>query len=201
MAIEQKFRKFGESAIASYNFTDIAEGTGIVTLYAFGNAASGAYQYSLTGQEIRSFEIESVKTIPAAVFTFDSSVFNYPRIAKGTAMVRFSSDSYNSGGGHTIYWNIKIQKVSNGVITTLGNADSASSTVGGGHNLISWTVTIVLTQTNFKIGDQLRLLMTAGGNGDVTLGHDPADRDGSTITPSSTYPTKLEFYMPFKIDI
>jgi len=200
MAIEQKFRKFGESAIASYNFTDIAEGTGVVLFYGFGDAASGAYNYSLTGQQIYSFEIESTKTIPTT-FTFNTSVFNYPRIAKGTAIVRFSTDSYNASAGSSLYFNIKLQKVSGVVVTDIGNTDTSSTSAASGvHNMGSWTVTIDLTQTNFKIGDNLRLLMTAGGGGDVTLGHDPANRDGAHLV-AATHPTKLEIYMPFKIDI
>ena len=55
-----KFRKAGEAAVASYDWTDIASGIGRVTVY--GAAANESVVYFLTSQQIFSDPLVSRET-------------------------------------------------------------------------------------------------------------------------------------------
>ena len=80
----------------------------------------------------------------------------------------------------------------------------ATTPITGAPNLVhSFIIPIVVTETHFKRGDILRLTIymdNTGGGGSV-LAHDPLNRDGTIVTPASTYPTRMEAHIPFKIDL
>ena len=203
MPITKVYAKPGIDAIANYDYVDISTGTGVVVFNGFYAGLSGATTYhKLTDQTIYSELNESAGTIGQgnATINFNLTAFNKPQLVRGTAIVRFSAD--NAGGaGHLWWWDVNIQKVSaSAVVTTIGAAGSTLVDTSAGNVDYSFVIPIVLTETNFKKGDNLRVQVIGRGNADLCyLGHDPANRDSTHLT-AATHPTKFEVLMPFKID-
>lgn len=197
-----------EQIIASYDYTDIAEGTGVETFYAYNYETSGSTSRALTSNPVKSYKVESTEIIgighgeASGVLTYDSSVFNAPRTIKGTALINFSS-RFNKAGSDEIQHKATFQKVdSDNNVTDLGSA--WGDPVVGTDNITTHAIAVDLAQTNFKKGDKLRLKVITTTNQASTsfvIAEDPADRDGTLITPAATYPTKFEVHVPFRLNL
>jgi len=203
MVIPINYRKSAEGSIASYDYFDIAEGTGIIVLYGAQDAAGN---YVLSNQTLFSATIET-STTTSLEMNFDLAPFNLPKDIKGTAIVSYGTSIQGNTGGGTLLFTF--YKVSDSVETSMG-----SCTVS--HNkpfVLGEFLSATLTETHFKIGDSLRLSVLLTDNSDVGIGFglDPLNRDGTAsyggfnlnLTPSTTpsVTTQLKFYCPFKIDI
>lgn len=194
MPIPAIYRTTGEGALANYDYTDLAEGTGVVKLYGFNVNVSGAISFILSKNDIYSYTVE---TVGNDTVTFNLSAFNLPKTVKGTAFVRFSAIGPGSGD---ICYVVTIQKTSKGVTTTLGTSmQTPTLTVLAVRNLVLQTT---IPQTNFEVGDILSVKVEPVGTGGNYFAHDPANRNGiNGVTPAATYPTKFEVYIPFRIDL
>jgi len=193
------YRKNSSRNLTSYNYVDIADGTGIVEFYGAKKGTSTSSTYVLTTNQVYSDE---VYTRGGATMNFDTNSFNSPRVIKGTAFLNAGVYMSVSGGLTSI--TVKIQKCSGGVYTDCSSEISARIPGGnGGHKMM--LVPIPLTQTNFKIGDSIRcVVVQTVTNGDVDFGHDPMGRNGGQITSSVTDPTitsKMSVLIPFRIDL
>lgn len=191
----------GESAIASYNYTDVAEGTGVVEFYgAETYDTTATRKYILTANQITSNTADLIS--PNGTINFDLSPFNSPRTIKGTAY--FSVGMYESSSA-AYYITAKIQKSSGGVVTDCSAAFQSDTIQANG----VWKMVLVaipLTQTHFKKGDFLRLNLDVHGanNGNWSMGCDPTGRSGTYINSTLTAPsmtTKLTLNIPFKLDL
>lgn len=200
MPIPKVYAKMGQNAIASYDYTDIAEGTGVIDFLGFTTVISGATLRHLGTKTVYSANIEPIFAT-ATTYNFDLTTFNYPKIAKGTAYIGFSR--YWAGTiNHKLNIYFTIQKVSEGIATNIGSVQTAEFTSDGNPSIAHYLLNASLTTTHFKRGDILRLTIYAvHPSGTLYIGTDPANRDGSLVTPAATYPTKLEVYIPFKIDL
>lgn len=196
----------GENSIASYSYNDIAEGTGILKLYGFVTQDSVSKKYKLSENPLYSDMIE-VNNSDAMTIDFNLSEFNLPRTLGGTAMLNAAVGiNLAVGGSATGHIDITISKVSGGAATTIATAASPTMTAPPTTLKIICTA-INLPQTHFKKGDILRLTTyfnwanLAGTNG-MVIGTDPQNRDGTYIKPSTDKTTtKLEFYVPFKLNL
>jgi hypothetical protein len=193
----------GESAIASYNYTDIAEGTGVVSFYgAQTYDTTATTKYILTTESITSNNPEILN--PSGVYSFNVTAFNMPKTIKGTAYLSFGR--YMNAIGGTIYTvDAKLQKDSGGTVTDCSNTFRSDSLNANGIWKMS-LMAIPLTQTHFKKGDILRLYLTINGpgNGEWAFGCDPTGRSGTYITSALTAPsmtTKMTLNVPFKLDL
>ena len=202
-----QFRRGGETAVASYSFTDIAEGTGVVHFYGFNQRDNTAISYHLTtDSSFNSYLIETEASSSPTTYSFNANDFNLPKVIKGSAVVSFHGALDTSAGSSgTLYYTITVQKVSGGVVTDLGSAiTNTLSRSTAGISLQRFVVVFSLTQTHFKIGDNLRIkcVLTGSGTGaKFFTGMDPAGKEGTKIQPSSTAPTTFDVYIPFKIDL
>ncbi|KKL85263.1 hypothetical protein LCGC14_1956470 [marine sediment metagenome] len=200
-----KFRKASEAAIASYNYTDIAEGTGVVTFYGMTTKQDTTKTYILTSSATNFSNDAS--TGSAAVTTtnairldldFDLSTFNLPKRIRGTAIVEASLSATKNATSMAYYYIAKIKK--NDVV--IGQAQSETNSVASDTKYETMTVKIPITTIqNFKKSDILRLTMevwagTASGSGSVSLFHDPKNR---TVATSLT--TQLKVDVPFVLDL
>ncbi len=189
----------GQRQIASYDFTDIAEGTGVVDFYGFSENLSGSTLLTLGKTSLYSADIQSAGTS----WTFNAPAFNFPKIVKGTALIRFSA-ALTGAQNSTMNFDVAIQKVSGGAVSAIGSASTATHTrsaAGSGTTAMNYTIPISCTHTHFKIGDNLRIVFTGHTTGTaINLGHDPANRDTSEMT-AVTNPTKMECFIPFRIDL
>ena len=203
--IPKKYGIGGEAAVATYDYTDLADGVGFVIYQGYNSGLSGnALGYHLGTTEIQSREVET-DMIMGETLTFDSSTFNLPRSMKGTAMVRFTS--YWTGTAASFYnANVKIQKVdANAVVTTIGSASSLTIS-GFAVDTIDNNTIYMDVDEHFKKGDTLRLwFQDSRTAGSASLANDPANRAGRFVSGSAVgtaiNPTKLEVHIPYKIDL
>jgi hypothetical protein len=180
MTLPQKFPTPSPSAIASYDHTDIASGTGHVTFYGGSANLSTGYERFLIQQALYGSE-----GIPMnATTTLDLSAFNFPKIIKGTAYVTFFVNK-STATAQTI--TMKFQKVSD-TTTDICSAVATASLVNTGY--INHTLIFSMTETHFKRGDILRLhIVITASDGSFAL----------PLNPIGAYPFILS--IPFKIDI
>jgi len=199
-----QFRKAGEQVIASYDSTDIAEGTGLVEFDGFTTKQDTTTTYLLSSATVRTNDVE---TSTAAVTTanakrldldFDLSAFNLPKNIVGTAMVTATLKGVKNATVMNYYYIARIKK------NDVEIASAQSETNGSNASTDYYTMTVqipITTIQNFKKGDVLRLTMevwagTTAGSGTVTLYHDPHD---TTVATALT--TQLKCHIPFRIDL
>jgi len=202
------------TAVATYNYTDIAEGTGVIAFNAFSYSLSGSTLYGLTSQTPYSSDIEKTITSITTAYTklldldFDLTPFNLPKTIKGKAIVTIPFKLFNADADKDYSAFVKAI-IKKGAVEI---ASAFSSKVEISDQAISKTkvfnLPITLDGTLFKKGEILRLTIElwgqreAGSGGTMTIGIDPANRDGAIITKATDLiPTKLEFYCPFKLDL
>lgn len=210
-------------AVATYNYNDIAEGTGVAIFYGLTAKTKTATSNILSTQAIHSAagNITSDTTAESksagddgtgtytlySTFNFDLNPFNIAKTVRGTAYVQLSQDIGDSAGAASAYFNISLVKVdgTDSTETELGNADGEVIATADGPLTIN--VPISLTETTFPDGDFLRLKLKAylkhdsGDNGSTLhFAHSPDNVDTTSFT-AATNPTKLTAYVPFKIEV
>lgn len=213
---KKSFIRGGEGSVASYNWTDIGEGTGMVNFYGMlTNTLGTSDTPKLTQTTGYSSEVylNGLLDTPAdnAVFIdadFDLSPFNLPKVMGGTALFRCSfSYAHTFGGGSSGYGNLKIiiRKVSGGVETDLVSEESDQVGLTGttGTAYARCVMPLVIPLTSFKKGDTLRVTVQAlsyggasGGNEAMRIWCDPLN---ATIT--SVPFTQMKVEIPFRIDL
>jgi hypothetical protein len=191
-----KFRNTGEAAIASYDYTDIAEGTGVVRFYLFSSQTSTAADYHLTSNALYSNDL----TIPgAADIDFDLSAFNLPKTIRGTAIavVGYKLDGTLGPGSAAIIFTVR--KWDGTTETDIAAVTSKTITVPDGqtyYGIINVPITIPLT--HFKRGEILRLNLVGSNTGSTKLyyGIDPMNRASGSMEM-----TAASVYIPFRLDL
>ena len=210
-------------SIATYSYTDIAEGTGIVKFYGAVHNEGETNSFMLTTNTPYSNQI----IVSGAVTTTASAerlrndtfsvTFNRPQNLKGKAYLNMSI------GGNLVsgYDAVERMAVSGAYLAKFdGTTETAITVLVSGasmlHGGVDVTSKTILTEFNissvahFKKGDSLRLIiplwafngydngeMTHGGYGCDPIGR--ADPNGKTINTTET--TKMELYVPFVLNI
>ena len=213
-----------ESAVASYNWNDILDGTGYVTFYGFGseyfNGSAGETKWGLISKPVysdsthKSLPLSTTAANPIDDITIDSSEFNSPRILRGKLIVNFCVGVDRTPAISSNYRpTIKIYHYDGTTETQIGDTWTGEqlATAGGGDpQERSYVAIIDCPRTNFKIGDILRVKiggavgLTSGA--DLSLlefGFDPQGRDLSQIgagVDSDTF-TQCYFYVPFEVQL
>ena len=200
-------------AIASYDYTDIGEGTGINKLYCFSESLSGSTPYGMSTEQVYSYDNEKWIAVANTALTkifdfdFDLNVFNYPKILKGSALVSvpFKSDS-DTGYSITTYIIAKVRKWDGSSETEIANATTPTIVVSASAVAKNFLIPITIPETNFERGNTLRLTIEvwttrhASATGWVAIGMDPQNRDGVKIVPATDLiPTTMVFHAPFKL--
>lgn len=215
MAYDGPFPIPAETSIVSYDFYDIAEGTGIKMFYLA--AVNG--DNILTTNQIYSNSIElssgshSLTTdyVKNQDVDFDLSSFNTPRVITGTAYMNFTCHIYKAGSQVvTAKWIIKVRKWDGTTETEIGSAETTelASSTASDHYILT-ALEIPLTETNFNVGDVLRVTVegwdkeaSADSTNILIIGQDPMNRDGTYIIPSTDSPvsiTQSKIWIPFKV--
>lgn len=206
------FRKSPDSVIQSYNYTDLASGTGYVDYYA-AECVSGACLTNITYySEMLCSTGNSTSATYEKVIDKDFDVLiNSPMTLKGKAIINISYRVESAGGASSPigYPKARIRKYSNGVETELVEATGTAVSSGGGTVYRITALDLIVPQTQFKKGDYLRLtiegwLRRDAGAGSVTLtiAHDPKGRTADAIFSWDTtgaYPTPLKFQAPIRV--
>jgi len=215
----KSFIRSGEGSIASYSYTDIAEGIGYSTFYGaiVAHSATGGganivepilinfTDYNAQGTVVfnEGVSIPSAGTVMIDK-DFDLTPFTFPKTIKGVAIVNFSGGYHSSyAGTQNGYYKIIIRKVSGGVETDL--VTTYTKTIGSDTDVYeSFTVPLAIPITNFKSGDILRLTIQgiASEYTDATANTMRIYCDPMNSTPPSGASfTYLKFRVPFRIDV
>lgn len=233
--LPENFPVPSEPAVASYDYRDIADGAGIVEFYGYHSIDNTTEKYGLTDTALYSNYIWTSETANnAAAFAkeldldFDLSAFNTPRTIKGTGTFVFSfgSGSVSTAGTQSdIYVIIKVRKWDGSTETEIANGQSETDRLGnldgnGYYDYRTVNVQITIPETEFKIGEQLRVTVELwaqqiGANAcSVFFFHSPKDisttkaaEDTRWLVPSDSsagYGLKTSQFIakiPFKIDL
>jgi len=208
-----------QEANALYDYTDIAEGTGLKRFYLLCTQDNGGLDYHLTDTQLYSNtyavgEVQGRQTLAAdgseTDTDFDLSPFNTPKTIKGTAVVsigHWARGDSSSTVGSTIQ--AKIRKWDGTTETEIASATTAKLTDSNEaetNKIECFKITV--PQTHFKAGETLRLtiIMTvtneAGSGGSGAYAHDPMNQDAPNITPSTEETiTASNILLPFKLDL
>ena len=194
MALPQKYQN-KESAIASYNYEDIASGTGYVIFYGASVQTETTTSYILTTQQIYSNDID---TGAGTSFDLDFDVvFNRPQRLRGNLICTFN---ISSGGGADAYAIVRVRKwnATDGE-TEIANAQSETKTIAG-NGQATYAVEVPITAIQlFKKGDTLRITTDVQGTAAVYFHHDPMNRPSDVGFTLDT--SQLKFHTPFVIDV
>lgn len=196
--LPQNFPMPQESAITSYPYQDIAEGTGIVkyTLARIQTDSSSANdRYLLTAQsglvsaEVVAGQPRTQLTNPME-FNFDID-YNTPKIVSGDI---YAIISYEITGSATTT-KLRILKWDGSTETELAAQVTYQATSSTSGNYVV-PVLIAVPTTKFKIGESLRLELVTSGGTNAYLQHDPTASISSTKSGGATL-----FYVPYKISV
>lgn len=197
-----------ESAIASYPYTDISEGSGTVKYVAFDSYQDAAQSTALTTNTSLWADTGFFETTAVGATAIDKDfdvVFNTPKTIQGNVFVNFVLAYYNTASTGNVDPTVTVRKW-NGVTET----DIVSVTPMGLVGISAaafrrYCVKLVVPTTVFKRGESLRITVSvnrssSGGTPYTALYFDPSDVDqgfhGVTVTT-----TQLNVYVPFKLDV
>lgn len=205
------------TAIASYDYIDIAQGTGIVILHGGANAtSSGGFSYNLSRNLFYSDQIASGGSTTTTAFAkvldvnFDVT-FIRPQIIDGKALINIpiGVEGAIAASNYQVYPVVAVKKVVDGTEITLF-ALTSGSLIKTAQTFDSKYDAIIadLPLTNFRSKDILRLqvqLYNRGNGGDTgygLLGMDPKNRKESSAPLNwSAGDADLQFHVPFKLNI
>ena len=175
-----------EGSIASYDWTDVAEGSGYVIFYGTETRTSTASTPILINTIIPSAGDAGQRFIEDnQTWSIDVGAFNLPKIVNGTAYV---SCALKKGTGNT-YITVKFQKVDAASATTDISSTIQSNTAStDGFNFL---VPAALTKTHFKKGEKLRLSLGISDGTASKIWYDPTGTDGAAF----------RVYVPFDLDL
>ena len=211
-AIPQDFPILSPSSIASYDHTDIADGSGTITYDGLNTEEAGltaTHDYLLTSQAPYSHNIyTNTASVGDAVLDIDFDLtFNRPQRIRGTMYINATSATAMSSASGGVIFVAKVRKWDGTTETEIANNTSGHQGVGaGGKNFFihCWSVEIPLT--HFKKGETLRITLelnsnsSGGGTAAYALFHDPKNRTESWNAVSVTTST-LKFYVPFVLNV
>jgi hypothetical protein len=219
-----------ENVIATYNYTDLAEGTGMSDFYgmAINTGWSGAVSYILTEKNYYSTQARQTTTYAApldvhtsgAVLTadadpansfdldFDLTSFNTPRVIKGTAIIQVPwAQNFSPSGALSGALVVQLQKYDGSTETTFASGAVQKRIDASGTNYYLTTLKVpVSSEVLFKTGETLRVnvigrVLDSNGTAQMSMAHDPQARAGSSIyTSSNIASTTFKCSIPFKIE-
>lgn len=206
MALQRIYRKAAEGATASFDFVDLASGLGFQTFDATVMKSDSGTSFALVTNQIKSARIETSSGNSGIVnLTFYSSPFNLPRTVKGEAVFSAGYNSAIGGASSGTSLAVSLSKWNGTTRTIIGASQALNYTAVS--NIISQALFLLpCSQTIIKQGEQLRLDVdiesrTAGTGHQITIGHDPSDRDGVQVNAASGATTRMRVLVPFRINI
>ena len=203
MALQTKFRRSPEKAIASYSYFDIAEGSDLIEFLPFLTTSDGS---NLSGAMTINTSVYGASSgaanLTATNKDFDV-VFNLPKIIEGNAFCITPIRIQGTGNGK-VYATIKHVDL-NGVETTIGAQATSESVIGGGGGVSADKKVITkftIARKKFKKGEKLRLNLSGASSGSVEkadIGLSPVNTQLSTVF--ATNGSRSSLFIPFRNEI
>lgn len=221
MPLPEVYARENENVLSSFDYFDIADGTGVEKFWLFASELTGGIDYHLNSEIVYSSLIDTQAVIPIGAsaklidLDFDLTAFNLPRAIRGTAIFQITL-KVDSSTGTAVTSGFIIARIRKGDDTEIASAQS--QTIAPANNTNEWAILnipIVIPKTGFKKGETLRLTIEAWGAatnaaGTIFIGHDPRNRDSEDVAdpegirPSVDNPVSINsshIFMPFAIDL
>lgn len=205
--MKTEFNPVVSPVVGTYSFSDLAEGTNFMTLYAFRVVNGAGFLYKLSQQ---AQWCEDTKNGVGAEYDgksltdvdFDLAPFGLSQEIEGT--MRCQIPTYYTGGASPTYAiQIKLRKWDGSTETEIANVTSDTYTAGEQENFIVMDITV--PRTYFAAGDVLRvsILTSVGGSPtpNVHIAISPQNDDTTNFTVGTNTPTTVcKFDVPVKIN-
>tara|TARA_Y100000310_G_scaffold76543_2_gene73042 strand:- start:387 stop:1049 length:663 start_codon:yes stop_codon:yes gene_type:complete len=212
----------GEDSIASYNYTDLEDGQGIITYYLYTGKDENGTQFRFA----KETPISKNTTLPLTIndytanvdytYTFDTGKFNTPRVVSGNAAISFQAGLKSPGGGCNMVVKLKMYHYDGSTATQFGDTWTSETiaTAGGSTKSTPMNAIIDLPLQKFKRDEQIRIdvivRITTNNADEWEIGIDPANLDSSgpeagigtpILTPSteSKHSTVFSLRIPFRL--
>ena len=207
MALNPNLQKFTTASpvIASYDWVDLADGTGYVILDGYASTDTVGTNYYLRKGAITSDPggIATANVTITVSKTFDTTTFNIPRHVKGNMSLTFSIATTGAGGSSTAHVTAGAYHYDGTTETQMGSTQT-SVTISSSSAATN-VLTIEDLDKQFGAGDLLRIkidlvVTSGGGNTRTQFGHDPLNRNYIDLS-AATNPTYFKVEVPFKLDL
>jgi hypothetical protein len=214
---------YAREALVNYSWADVAAGTGFILYYGWASKLTAGTTYvltpstfidTLTGTSYDSASREYFKSAGAtgAAFAkvidldFDTTTLQVPTTLRGQAVIRvgwgLEVDAANDAQAYVI---CRIRKWNGSSETEIASCTSSTTSITAGvDEKGTWTLVMDIPETNYKIGETIRLTIEGWANesaGSATL-HIPYDPNDAQITAGSITwvagDTLLAIALPFK---
>ena len=210
--VPQPFPTPQETAIATYNFTDIIEGSGIIQFYGFNTRADTTLNYVLTANSaLLSHDLGTSTSTSGGGFSKDIDddydiTFNRTHTLKGAGYCNIvTHQSSNANEGCSQYFIIKLVHYDGSTETTLATGQTEtylSGSTAAPEYKTNCVPLSISTARHFKKGDILRVTVEGwsnrtSGSGNIGYLHDPV----GSRTPTNAEDSKLSIFVPFQLDI
>lgn len=210
MPVPIVYRKSVESAVASYDATDILNGTGIISFYA-GIASTNKLLSSTRFYSGTGYTTSGVITSGAVEKYLDLDfdvLINKPITLKGTciASVPVQIFKLNITGETNARVDVYVRKWDGSTETFVASGSSAVLTISAqNYSYKMASASMNIPTTSLKKGEYLRVTTEGWGgstdsNNTITLGHDPMGVLDSVWTSTTVAPTSV-IQLPFRIDL
>ena len=224
MVLQQTLPIPQETAIASYDYVDVSEGSGVIiflgashkeeTTPGFFLSRNATYSNTVTS---RAFTLIGNQDFNKLIDHDYDITFNLPKRLKGIIRCILSIGGGDIGSPNTsleVYAIIRARHWDGTTETDLASGQTETKAIAANVN-DSKTMNVEIDVTagrHFKKGDTLRLTVEIWAKrvGSVTApagyGHDPKDRNAESVGSESQvvldeHTTILEFHIPFRLNI
>jgi len=176
-----------QDAIASYDYVEISEGIGYITFYGLVTANVSTTYFNLTRNVIASNGLKTVRYLGSnQTNNLDTGAFNTPKTVSGTLI--FSGEIRETSGNHMAL-TVTAQKWDGTTATNISSAVDSTASTGTAYGVC---MPIPLTETVFKKGEILRIVVTTTNAAGTYLDCDPTGANGSA---------PLKVLVPFKLEL
>lgn len=208
MPLPNYYKEALDKPIASYDFFDLQEATGIKTFYGVTSDASGANTYGLAinaidvGTGNLTASVYPTRTDISSGETLFPVTFAFPKVIRGSLNTTFTWVLRANAG--TVDGSVSVKLYKNS--TQIGSTKVTSIKTTASDTTTTSNLLFTDLETGFTPDDTFQIGFTGVpvGNASVFLHHDPQNRNFTATTPNvtaSNFKTKLEVYIPFKIDL
>lgn len=190
------------NTVASYNYTDIASGTGVQIWYpCVANSVVGD-QVLMDTPTITTSGSSRQTNAGTTALAFDSLGFNFPKVVKGNLWCSFGFGKQVATATGSIAF--ELNKLSGSTETPLHTSGSFAISAAATSGAALCTAAIT-TPTTIANGDKLRfrVWLTCGtGGGDwVAVGHQPLDGNTTDLNTTTSKTTIFKVGVPFRIEV
>jgi hypothetical protein len=194
-----------DNVIASYDYQDIANGSGVVTFYGTTTTDLGSgINYALTSTDDYADTTITKRPTGTTTVNFYSLAFNIPRTLKGTAYVVLPIEtSTTSTANSNLQFRLKILETDGSTTRNITSNLTFSTTEQSRTHILF--VEMPITEDTIREGEKLLLtiILTSVGTGNINIMHDPKNRynTASTNNEGNSVSAIMKVLVPFKVDV